>query len=102
MPWETILFVVAIFAGLFLLKRGQLDRVSKPVYVGAVVAWAVVGFCTTLGVVMMFSAVGLQQVPLLFFLFVVASLVAWWAVGVALIKKRREEVRRAWAARGRV
>jgi len=98
MPWATILFFAAIFAGIYLLKRGRLDRVSQPIYIGAVIAWAVVGFVETLGVIMMFSSVG-APFPFVFLVFVAASVAAWWAVGVALIKKRREDVRRELALR---
>lgn len=97
MPWSTILFLAAIVGGVFLLKRGQINRMSNSAYVAIVVVWLAVGLWTTFGLFAALS-VGIPALALLLAVFAVA---VWWAMGFALIKKRREGSQQALAARRR-
>jgi membrane associated rhomboid family serine protease len=97
MPWSTLLFLAAIAAGLFLLQRGQLSRISNPVYMTVIAVWLVVGIWTTFG---LFSALSVG-IPAIALLAAVAALAVWWVMGFTLIKRRREEIRQASASRRR-
>jgi divalent metal cation (Fe/Co/Zn/Cd) transporter len=100
MSWVT-LFLAAIAAGLFLLKRGRLDRVSNLVYMFVGLAWLVAGFWLTFGLLAAISLGSFHTVSGWALLLAIGAVVAWWALGLALIRKRRQERQQALAARGR-
>jgi hypothetical protein len=99
MSWASIFYLAAIAAGLFLLKRGQLNRVSNPVYMAVGLTWLVAGFWLTFGLLAAISLGSFKAVSGWALLCAMGAVAAWWVLGLALIRKRRQERQRALGAR---